>query len=56
MKGIKEISLNKTAKEWADIILNEIKNETELCIDEEKLKQFDIHYTIKKLENIYDQI
>ena len=54
--GVKEISLNKTAKEWADIILNEIKNETELCVDEEKLKKFDIHYTVKKLENIYDKI
>ena len=52
--GYVEISLDRTAEEWADIILNEINNEKELFIDENQIRKFDVHYTTKVLEKVYE--
>lgn len=49
----KYLSLEKNAKEWAQYISNEIDQREELSYDNEKINQFDIKNTIKRLEEIY---
>lgn len=47
------ISLKRGSREWAEFISAKMDDKSEKKIDPEKLKQFDITYTIKKLEEIY---
>lgn len=48
------ISLEKSAAEWAAFISEQLDLPTPEA-DEEKMKKFDINYTVKQLEEIYDE-
>ena len=47
------ISLKRESREWAEFISAKMDDKSEKKIDPEKLKQFDITNTIKKLKEIY---
>lgn len=47
------ISLKRGSREWAEFISAKMDDKSEKKIDPEKLKQFDITNTIKKLKEIY---
>lgn len=51
---IEFVSLEKSAAEWAEIISEQLDLPTPDA-DEEKMKKFDINYTVKQLEEIYDE-
>lgn len=48
------VSLEKSAKEWAEIISYQLDAPAKMA-DSEKIKKFDINYTVKQLEEIYDR-
>lgn len=54
--GCFKISLDLTAEEWAEIILEEIKKNPVAKIKKDKIEKYSIKYTIKELENIYEEI
>lgn len=54
--GCFKISLDRTAEEWAEIILEEIKKNPVAKIKKDKIEKYSIKYTIKELENIYEEI
>ncbi|MGN0417213.1 glycosyltransferase [Anaerostipes faecalis] len=49
----KYLSLKKSPKQWAQYISKEIDKKEKLSYDNEKLSQFDIKNTVKRLEEIY---
>lgn len=51
---IEYVSLEKTAGEWAGIISEKLDLPA-MTADSEKIKKFDINYTVKQLEEIYDR-
>lgn len=51
--GCKVIPLSLGASEWAKNILTEIHKKDDVIINAERLKEFDITQTVKKLESIY---
>lgn len=50
---VKYFSLEKSAEEWAQFLNRELDAPTP-SIDPERAKNFDINYTVKQLEEIYD--
>lgn len=48
------VSLEKSAEEWARAI-SDVLDSPKKTADEEKIKNFDINYTVKQLEEIYDK-
>ena len=51
---IEFFSLDKSAKEWAEFI-SEVLDKPAPEADAERMKKFDINYTVKQLEVIYDK-
>lgn len=49
----KYLSLGKNAEQWAKYISNELDQKEKLSYDSDKLGQFDIKNTVKRLEEIY---
>lgn len=54
--GCVEISLEKTAKEWAEIILDEIEKGLDIHIEEDKIAKFSVQDTVNQLEKIYKEL
>ena len=50
------ISLEKTTKQWAEIILKCIKDRCSYCADEKKINKFDMRNIMKKYRLIYKNI
>lgn len=53
--GCFRISLDQTAEEWADIILEEIKKNPVARIKKDRIEKYSIQYTVKELETIYNE-
>lgn len=53
--GCFRVSLDKTAEDWADIILEEIKKNPVAHIRKDKIEKYSIQYTVKELEKIYNE-
>lgn len=54
--GCVKISLDKTAKEWANIIYSEMINSPEANIIEDKINTFNIKYTVHQFEELYSEL
>lgn len=54
MGRVEFVSLDKSAKEWAEIISRQLDAPAKTA-NSEVLEKFDINYTVKQLEEIYDR-
>lgn len=54
--GCVKISLDKTAKEWADIIYSEMVNNPKANIIDEKINAFNIKHTVHRIEELYSEL
>lgn len=54
--GCVKISLDKTAKEWANIVYSEMINNPKANIIEEKINSFNIEHTVHQFEKIYSEL
>jgi glycosyltransferase involved in cell wall biosynthesis len=54
--GCVVIPLEKSAAEWAKIMLEEMRKCPEARIDKARINRFDIDTTVKKLEKLYEEL